>query len=184
LGDRHDAEDAAQAVFLVLARRAGSIKRRDSVASWLHGVALRVAAKVRRAAARRRAHERKAFEIGRDRLELAETRTSTAVADDRWAELHQKLDRQPEHFRSPLVLLHLEGLTQEPAAAQLRLPLGTLQSRSARGRAQLKARLEKKGAGFAIGLLDAAPNVHVALSTGATSAWAEATVKLALQFSR
>jgi RNA polymerase sigma factor (sigma-70 family) len=183
LGDQHDAEDAAQAVFLGLARRSGSIRRRESVASWLHGVALHVASRVQRAAARRRVHERRAVEIARDRYEQQEPRPTTDCGDDRWAELHQELDRLPERFRAPLILLHLEGMTQEQAAAQLRLPLGTLQSRSARGRTQLKARLERRGAGLAIGLLDTGRIAPLASSPSAASAWVETTVKLALRFS-
>ncbi len=101
--------------------------------------------------------------------------------DDRWPLLHQELDRLPQFFRAPLVLLHLEGLTQEQAAAQLRLPLGTLQSRSARGRARLKARLEKRGAALSAGLLEAGS--IASLRTAPPPVWTDATVKLALQFS-
>jgi polysaccharide biosynthesis/export protein len=181
LGDQHDAEDAAQAVFLVLARRAGSIAHRESVASWLHGVALRVAARARRAAARRRAHESRAGEIMGNRREDPGPTIDGGCDSDRWALLHQEIDRLPAHFRAPLVLLHLEGLTQEQAAAHLRLPLGTLQSRSARGRARLKARLEKRGAALSAGLLDA-ESVRP-LASPAPPAWADATVKLAVPFS-
>jgi RNA polymerase sigma factor (sigma-70 family) len=180
LGDQHDAEDAAQAVFLILARQAGSIARRDSLASWLHGVAVRVAVKARRAAARRRACERKLRERTGSWQRGAQAVSTASHDDDRWAELHQELDRLPPHFRAPLVLLHFEGLTQEQAAAQLRLPLGTLQSRSARGRARLKARLEKRYAGLSAAFLNAgsfdSPRI------GAPAGWVEATVRLAVEF--
>ena len=128
LRDETDAEDAAQATFLVLARRAQSISRRESVGCWLHGVALRVAANARTAAARRRTHE----------LRGAAMRTAGHVVDadlkaieehDDWAKLHDELSILPRSFREPLVLCYLEGLTQEQAAAHLRCPLGTIQSR-------------------------------------------------------
>src|SRR5207237_1053872 len=97
LGDAHAAQDASQATFLVLARRARAITRRESVGSWLHGVALRVAAKARVAASRRRAHERRGGA-------MAAGRAGGADGDERWAELHEELGRLPERFRAPLVL--------------------------------------------------------------------------------
>ena len=98
----------------------------------------------------------------------------------RWQWLHDELERLPESFRSPLVLCYLEGLTQEQAAAQLRCPIGTVQSRLARGREKLKARLARRdvdlstvlpGLGFAAHQLATAPE-----------AWIEATVRLATRF--
>ena len=128
LGDEHDAQDASQATFLVLARRAGSIGRRESVASWLHGVALRVAARARLAGARRRARERRGGEIMA--AGSCDRRRRGAGGTTRAGHLlHDELGRLPQSFREPLVLCYLEGLTQEQAAAQLRCPLGTVQSR-------------------------------------------------------
>src|SRR5579883_2344481 len=98
LGDRHDAEDACQAAFLVLARRAESIRRGDSVASWLYGVARRIAARARRDLARRRERERRRLE---------RTRASEPVAPtpaEPWPELYEELDRLPEPFRAAVVL--------------------------------------------------------------------------------
>ena len=179
LGDDHHSQDASQATFLVLARRAGSIGRRESVASWLYGVALRVAAKARVAAARRRAHERRGGEIMAAR-QAAGVAIEEATDPDRWAKLHDELGRLPESFREPLILCHLEGLTQEQAAAQLRCPLGTIQSRLARGRAKLKARLDKQGIDFSAALLGAASGGRP--FSAAPEAWSEATVRLALEF--
>src|SRR5262249_34927641 len=104
LGDPHDAEDAAQATFLVLARRARSTRRADSVASWLYGVACRVSARAKADAARRRARERRGVEVA----------AKAAVEGGRpepWTELHEELGRLPEKFRLPIVLFHLEGLS-------------------------------------------------------------------------
>ena len=181
LRDETDAEDAAQATFLVLARRARSISRRESLGCWLHGVALRVAANVRTAAARRRTHE----------LRGAQMRTAGPVVDadleaiedhDDWAKLHDELSILPKPFHEPLVLCNLEGLTQEQAAAHLHFPLGTIQSRLARGRAKLKARLEKRGVSLSSAF---AGDGHLALqSCPAPPAWAEATVKLSMQFTQ
>ncbi len=179
LGDEHDAQDASQATFLVLARRAQSIRTRESVASWLYGVALRVAAKARVAAARRRARERQAGAIVSARHVIE---ADCAVEPDRarWQCLHDELERLPESFRSPLVLCYLEGLTQEQAAAQLRCPIGTVQSRLARGRAKLKTRLARKDVDQSAFLPVASLAAHQ-LAT-APEAWIEATVRLAVRF--
>ena len=179
LADEHDAEDAAQATFLVLARKAGSIGRRESVACWLHGVAIRVAARARLAAARRQARERRGGEI------MAANQAVRSQSDcyediDRWIQLHTELDRLPESFRSPVVLCYLEGLSQEQAAAQLRCPLGTIQSRLARGRAKLRTRLGRTGVDPSAFLFGPAGGGQP--FAAAPEAWSEATVRLALQF--
>ena len=138
LGDRHDALDAFQATFLVLVRRAGSVRKADSIASWLHGVAYRVAMCDRAAEARRRKHERLAAEISaKDEAE--------EPPDDLGPLLHRELERLPERYRAPLVLCHLQGLTHEQAADRLGWPVGTVKSRMARGRDRLKARLAGRG---------------------------------------
>ncbi|MFI5387336.1 MAG: sigma-70 family RNA polymerase sigma factor [Fimbriimonadales bacterium] len=181
LGDEHDAQDASQATFLVLARRAGSITRRDSVACWLHGVALRVAAKARLADVRRRARERRGGEMMAAR-HVVDADAGALADPERWDRLHDELGRLPESFREPLVLCYLEGLTQEQAAAQLRCPLGTVQSRLARGRAKLKARLTKRGVNLAAAFPEEA--LSASQHAAAPSAWAEATVRLAMQFTQ
>jgi RNA polymerase sigma factor (sigma-70 family) len=181
LRGEEDAEDAAQAAFLVLARRAGSISRRESVACWLHGVALRVAGKARAAATRRRAHELRGGEM-RTAGHIVDADLEAVENHDDWAALHDELGSLPQSFRDPLILCYLDGLTQEQAAAQLRCPLGTIQSRLARGRAKLRVRLEKRGVGLAT--LFARAN-HVAVhSFLAPPAWAEATVQLAIEFAQ
>ncbi len=128
LGDEHEAQDASQAAFLILARRAGSIGRKDSVACWLHGVALRVASRLQLAAVRRRRREQRGGEIMMARRDVNHGIVEPGDGD-RWARLHGELRRLPETFRAPLVLCYLEGLTQEQAAAQVGCPLGTIQSR-------------------------------------------------------
>jgi membrane fusion protein (multidrug efflux system) len=138
LRDVHDAEDAFQATFLILALKAGSVRRRDSLTAWLSSVAYNVAATARTSAARRREHEWKAG-LARP-LAVAE-----ADHDDGGRAIHEELRRLPERYRSVLVLCCLEGLTQQQAAVQLGWPLGTVQSRLARGRRRLCARLARRG---------------------------------------
>jgi RNA polymerase sigma factor (sigma-70 family) len=171
LGDPHDAEDAAQATFLVLARKARSIRRADSVASWLHGVAGRVSARARADAARRRERERLVAERGAWRVEDGEPPRT-------WPELHEELGRLPEKFRLPIVLCHLEGLSHAQAAERLRCPVRTIQSRLARGRARLRSRLSRRGVGPAAALLAAAlaPDPSEA---AVPDPWKQATVKAA-----
>jgi RNA polymerase sigma factor (sigma-70 family) len=152
LGNRHDAEDAFQAAFLVLARKAGHIRGRDSVGGWLHAVAYRLALRARAAAARREAVEANA------------ARAAVASADDlTWGEvrtiLHAELAALPQRYREPLVLCHLQGLTQDEAANRLGWTAATLKGRLQRGREVLRSRLERRGLGLsaalgALGLAD------------------------------
>ena len=139
LGDHHDAQDAFQATFLVLARSAGSIRRRDSLASWLYGAALRVAARARSASARRREHERNWAA-----LRAAETEGGPESRDDIEALLHEEIGRLPERFRAPVVLCYLEGRTYEEAAQVLLCPVGTIKSRLSTARERLRRRLEHR----------------------------------------
>jgi RNA polymerase sigma factor (sigma-70 family) len=148
LADRHECDDAFQATFLVLAMRVGSIRRRQSVGSWLHGVALRVAACARSRAARRRRHERRRAEMALHTTQADSQ--SPVVDDDRDRVLHEEIGHLPERFRSPLVLCYLEGLTHEMAADQLGCPVGTVRSRLATARERLRRRLTHRGVAPAI----------------------------------
>jgi RNA polymerase sigma factor (sigma-70 family) len=139
LGDRHDAEDACQAAFLVLARRAGTIRRGDAVASWLYGVARRIAVRARRDLARRRELERRRL------AQTARSEPASAPPAEPWPELYEELDRLPESFRSAVVLCDLEGHSYEQAAGLLGCPIGTVQSRLSRGRERLRGHLERRG---------------------------------------
>ncbi len=173
LGNHDDAQDAAQIVFVVLASRARSIRCYGSLASWLHGVALRTSAKARTAAARRRGHERL---VAENRPRAVEGRT----ADDEpsWQEVHEELGQLPEKFREPILLCHLEGLTREMAAKKLGWPVGTVQSRLARGQKQLRSRLLRRGVTLSAGLAalgSAVPAARAAM----TSAWQDATLRAA-----
>jgi RNA polymerase sigma factor (sigma-70 family) len=136
--NRHEAEDAFQATFLILFRKAGSLWLHDSIGPWLYGVACRVASCARSAAIRRRALERKSAE----RVKLT---VDDASWDDRDSVLHEELGRLPIGYRMAVMLCDLEGLTHEQAARQLGLPAGTVRSRLARGRQRLRDRLIRRG---------------------------------------
>jgi RNA polymerase sigma factor (sigma-70 family) len=141
-GNEQDAEDVFQATFLLLACKGHAIRKRDSVAAWLHGVAHRLALEAMDQSYRRRARERRA-------TEMHKTSEST---DQPWHDLQGTLDealRQvPEKYRTPLVLCYLEGRTQEEAARQLGCPLGTVRSRLSRGRDRLRTVLKRQGVGL------------------------------------
>jgi RNA polymerase sigma factor (sigma-70 family) len=136
MGNFHDAQDAFQAKFLVLARHASSIRRRDSLASWLYGVALRVSASARSAAARRRVHERNRAALRADQVVEEET-----CGEIFGPLLHAELGRLPERFRAAVVLCFMEGRTYGEAAQVLRCPVGTIKSRLATARERLRRRL-------------------------------------------
>jgi RNA polymerase sigma factor (sigma-70 family) len=141
LRDEHDAEDAFQATFLVLVRKARSLWVRDSLGPWLHQVAYRAARCSRSAASRRTAHERGAAEAALARRDPRAAEDCEQLA----AAMHEEIERMPERYRAPLVLCDLEGRTHEQAARHLGCPVGTVKSRLARGRQQLGDRLTRRG---------------------------------------
>jgi RNA polymerase sigma factor (sigma-70 family) len=158
LGNHHDAEDAFQATFLVLVRKAASVRRRAAVGSWLYGVAYRTALEAKGRLARRRVRERQV----RDMLQ------PTAEPEEALRELLPVLDRElsrlPEHYRSAVVLCDLEGKTRGEAARLLGVPESTLSGRLTTARRLLAKRLARYGPAFAGGALAAA------LAQGAASA--------------
>jgi RNA polymerase sigma factor (sigma-70 family) len=151
LVDRHLAEDAFQATFLVLARRARSVRNHDSLGGWLHRVARRIALRLRSTNKRRQARERTAA----NRETLAVEFADRVDQDELRSVIDQEIDRLAKSQRLPVVLCCLEGMSHEEAAQRLRWPLGTVKSRLARGRKRLQERLLRKGfapsATFAIG---------------------------------
>jgi RNA polymerase sigma factor (sigma-70 family) len=175
LPEAQDAEDAFQATFLVLARQPRSIGKPASVASWLHGVAYRLAMRARAEAARRRAHERQAVMMPKvDPHEELIWRDLRPV-------LHEEVDRLPERYRLPFVLCYLEGKTNEEAADLLGWPKGTVLSSLSRARERLRRRLTRRGLALTSGLLAAllAPG---AAQAAVPPALAESTARAALLF--
>ena len=146
LDDPHDAQDAFQATFLVLSRRAEALWVRDSIGPWLFSVALRVSRHSRAAAARRRRHERRSAELAPRSV----VDGHSVEADPSDSPLLAELDRLPARFRDPVVLCDLQGRSYDQAARHLGLPVGTLKSRLARGRSRLRDRL--RGLGHSPGL--------------------------------
>jgi RNA polymerase sigma factor (sigma-70 family) len=145
LRQEQDAEDVLQATFLLLARKAGSIRKRESVGSWLHGVAYRLAVEAKAQRSCRQTHTRRASEMCQKRTHREES----------WQELEEALDlalaQLPEKYRQAIVLCCLEGKTQEEAAGQLDCPLGTVRSRLARGRELLRKELAARGVPLSVG---------------------------------
>jgi RNA polymerase sigma factor (sigma-70 family) len=139
LRDAHEAEDVFQATFLVLARKAAAVVRREKVASWLHCVAVRTAKEALLRAARRRAREERVSRPIRVYL------PDDGVPDE-WRDiLDEELARLPARHRGPVVLCELEGLSRPEAARRLGIPEGTLSSRLARAKARLRDRLAARG---------------------------------------
>jgi RNA polymerase sigma factor (sigma-70 family) len=141
--DPHDAEDAFQATFLVLARKGRSVRVQGSLGRWLFGVATRVATRARSDQRRRRARERS----GLDRVETAEVDAS--LTDPDRAEILAVIAREvaglPARFQAPVLLCDLEGTSCEEAARRLGWPVGTVKSRLSRARSRLRERLTRRG---------------------------------------
>ncbi len=143
LGDHHHAEDAFQAVFLVLARGARSIRDPDRLGAWLYGVAVRTARKARGRLARRRQTE-EAGAVGRPEARPA-VQAEQLIDREQAEALHREIDRLPGSFRLAVVLCYFEGLSPDEAAERLRWPGGTLRSRLVRARDRLRRGLARRG---------------------------------------
>lgn len=161
--DHHDAEDALQASFLVLCRKAASVQPREMLANWLYGVAHQTALQARRTAARRRARELQVTPM-----------PNTAHEPARWDDLQLLLDRElsclSDKYRIVIILCDLEGKTRKQAARELRLPIGTVASRLARARRMLAQRLARHGVALSGGALAIVLAQHSAAAAVPTSA--------------
>ncbi len=179
LGDRQHAEDAFQAVFLVLARKARSLREPELLGNWLYGVAVRTASKARgRLARRRRTEEEGALA----RPEARPAAQAAQVIDREQAEaLHREIDRLPGAFRAPVVLCYFEGLTLDEAAHRLRWPAGTLRSRLARAREKLRRGLTRRGFALSTTALGAARG-HRSVSASISPLLCDSTTRAALLF--
>ncbi len=147
LPTEQDAEDACQAVFLVLADKASSNRWQSSVANWLYTTARKVAHNARLASSRRARREGAA--AVHEWVPPADTMTSQELV----AALDEELDRLPPRYREPLVLCYLEGLTRDEAAARLNVPVATLKSQLERGRKKLADALTARGYTLGVALL-------------------------------
>jgi RNA polymerase sigma factor (sigma-70 family) len=173
LQDAHDAEDAFQAVFLVLANRAGSIRRGGSIASWLFGVANRVASRARARAGRRRKVERCAAEQTVEGF-------SPREIDPDWEILHEEIGRLPERLRGPVVLCALEGMSYGAAARRLEVSEATVRGRLVRARERLRQGLTRRGVGLPAGLIVVGGAGHPRVIVPASLA--SSTARIALGF--
>ncbi|QDT32113.1 RNA polymerase sigma factor [Thalassoglobus polymorphus] len=144
--DRHSAEDVAQATFLLLAKDAKKIRRRESLSSWLHGVAIRLAKK----ALKRRSREK-----------VNDVVTELEIAEKTFEEIHSTFEQQvldeelqglPKQYRDPLVLHFLQGKTYEEIAQFLGVTLGAIEGRMKRGKRELQLRVAKRGVGLGAAL--------------------------------
>ena len=149
LRDHHDAEDAFQATFLVLARKAASVMPREKLGNWLYGVAYRTAMKARAMKAKRRVRENQVPDIPEPEAGSQEDRDGLSE----W--LDWELTHLPEKFRTPIILCELEGMSHKETAGHLGCPVGTVSSRLSRARAMLAKGLARRGVSLSAGGLAA-----------------------------
>jgi RNA polymerase sigma factor (sigma-70 family) len=175
LRDEHLAEDAFQATFLVLARKAGSIGQPATLAAWLYRVAYHIALRARKQAGRRRAREGSLHDAARE--ESADRKIEPELR----RVLDEEVSRLPEKYRALIILCYWEGKTYEQAAALLGCPGGTVAGRLARARELLRRRLTRRGMALSAGAL-AAGFSQVPGSAAVPAALLLSTVRGALLF--
>jgi RNA polymerase sigma factor (sigma-70 family) len=166
LRNSHDAEDAFQATFLVLTRKAGSLRSRELLANWLYGVAYRTAMKARAMSVKRRAKESQAGKL---------PRSDSSADEEMLAHLDRELNSLPDKYRVPVVLCELEGRSRKEVARLLGVPEGTLSSRLAQAKKILARRLSRYGTIAVAALL-----AEGAASASLPSALRASTIKAAL----
>ena len=172
LGNHHDAEDAFQATFLVLVRRASSVVPREMVANWLHGVASQTARKAKAMRAKKRTHEKQMIQMPEPIVQEKDR------GKDLHHQLHQALAGLPAKFRVSIILCYLEGKTRSEAARQLGVPEGTLAAWVARGRVMLAKRLARNGLVLSSGAL-ATALMHNTASASVPVSLASSTLQAA-----
>ena len=175
LKDPNDAQDAFQATFLVLVRKAGSIRGGGSLGSWLYRVAFNMAVRINSEAARRQRLERRAGAMAEP------SKTDSTHGDELVPALYEEVDRLPEKYRLPVVLCHLEELSHAQAARQLGWTEGAVRGRVARAREVLRRRLARRGLVLSAGALATAMAERSASASSASvpAAWIDGTVKAA-----
>lgn len=142
-----DAEDAFQATFLILVRKAASIGKRELLANWLYGVALRVAHRARLVAQKRQTREMADME------RIAAATHEPAKTLELSASLEEEVQRLPAKYRGPVVLYYLQGRTNEEIAGELCCPIGTIKTRLSRAREMLRKRLTRRGLALSAGAI-------------------------------
>jgi RNA polymerase sigma factor (sigma-70 family) len=172
LHDSNDVDDAFQATFVVLVRRAAGLRQEGSLASWLYGVAYRVALKARSQSARRRSREQQAEPMALQEFSNEANGAGEPISQVACRELRAVLDdevnRLPEKYRAPLVLCYLQGKTNEQAAEELGWPSGSMSTRLTRARELLRQRLSGRGVALSAGAFTTALGAQAA--TGAVPA--------------
>lgn len=174
LRDDHKAEDAFQATFLLLVRKARSIRGADVLGPWLHRVAYRVSVRASRGDAKRSVKEVSSPDA------IAEAASSEPPDRDLELALHEALDSLPEKYRVPVVLCYLEGRTHDEAAKKLSWPIGSVKGRLSRARTILKTRLERRGVIVPAGLVLVAFSEQ--LQAAVPSLLRESTIEAAIRF--
>jgi RNA polymerase sigma factor (sigma-70 family) len=149
LSDPNDVDDAFQATFLVLVRKAGTLDRKDLLGNWLYGVAYRVALRARSAGVRRQTRLALADQVeelaGDSRCGPHQSVPEAVLRGEERPLLHEEVNRLPQKYRTPIVLCYFEGLTHDEAAVRLGWPVGTVKGRLARARELLRSRLSRRG---------------------------------------
>jgi RNA polymerase sigma factor (sigma-70 family) len=178
LRNPHDAEDAFQATFLVLALKAGSLRKPKLLGPWLHGVAHHTARRLRDKNARRKHREAEAAMSGMRAAENAGCQLSRSASHDEIEALHEEIERLPERYRTTIVLCDLQGLTHQEAAQRLGRPVGTVSARLSRARERLRGQLSRRGLALPAGVITAAMATSHASAMPATLV--ESTIKVAM----